>query len=330
MKINFKGLKQHLKAQNHFIYLVFGDEPWQKEQSLEMLKQHFKTLEFNDIERHNFDKTLDSEWFYRAYDNLSLFSDKTLMIIRFDHIPDEKSKKILAEFAQTHNNQDSQTALILLLPQLNTQQQKQKWFKSIDENGVILPIWNLNRYQMSQLIHQLSHEKQIKLTDTACEKLIEYTEGNLPATAQTLEKLAITHTDQSVTEDDINEIISTVSHYDVYALSEAFLNYDLKKAILIINQLQHAGTELVLLLWILSQDIRLLLQFKQAKSHIELNDLFQKHRIWKTRQAMYNKALRHYKAETLKTKLSLCAKVDYLVKSYQTELAWQHLVQIII
>ncbi|MCF6765644.1 DNA polymerase III subunit delta [Thiotrichales bacterium 19S3-7] len=331
MKISFNGLKQHLNLQNHFIYLIFGEEPWQKEQSLELLKQHFKNQNFTDIERHNFDKTLDYEWFYRVSDNLSLFGDKTLIIIRFDHVPDEKSKKTLAEFSQNCRNMiDNQTALILLLPQLNAQQQKQKWFKTIDENGVLLPIWNLNRFQMKQLIEKLSQQTKLQLSDHACEKLIECTEGNLPAATQALEKLAITHSEKTVTEKDIIEIISTVSHYDAYALSEAFLNADLKKAILIINQLQHAGTESVLLLWILSQDIRLLLQFKHAKNSIELNTLFQKNRIWKNRQSMYQKALNHYTYESLKIKLSLCAKADHLIKSYQNELAWQRLVEILL
>ncbi|MCF6808034.1 DNA polymerase III subunit delta [Thiotrichales bacterium 19S9-12] len=329
MKAYFNNLSTILKQKDYLSYIISGDEPWQKEKALKIIINYLTKKGFENKEYQYCDKSLDSEWFYQRSDNFSLFSEKQLLVIRFTQMPDEKSKKLITEFANDqHDSLD--TRLILILPQLNSKQQKQKWYQALDNSGLTLPIWPFNRSQMQTMIYKLSTSYQIRLSNNATQRLIEQTEGNFLATDQTLQKLAISHKDQTITEDDISEIISTQSHYDIYALSDAFLQNNLKHMLLIINQLKESDTELVLLLWALSQDIRLLLTFKQAATTNELNQLFTQNRIWKNRQTLYLNALKCHSIERLKHKLSLCYQTDQLLKSYQTEAAWRQIVDVLL
>ena len=330
MKLNFNALKNTLKNKSfkHNLFIIFGDEPWQKETALNSLTDYFKSHEFFDTERQHFEKSIDPNWFFQATDNLSLFSEKKLVICRLGNIPDEKSKKLLLDIHQ-HLSED--TGFILILPHITTKQQKQSGFINLEKNGVLIPIWQLNAYQLGQLIQQLSFEKKIKLNDNAKQALIERTEGNILACAQTLEKLSILSDDQNtfITEEQIKEIIETQSHYDTFSLNEAFLKQNKRKSLLILNQLKQSNGEIVLILWGLTQEIRILIELSHTQPY-EYDQIFQKNRIWKTKQNFYLNALRIYQINQLKEKLNLCQKIDQLIKTYQIENAWQLLIQLLL
>ena len=124
--------------------------------------------------------------------------------------------------------------------------------------------------------------------------LAEWTEGNLLATQQAIEKLQLLYPEQSITRDAMESMLNDNARFTVFDLSNATLVGDAYRVTRVLSHLKFEGIEPTLILWALSREIRNLVQLLDQKERgTPINELLQKE--WQSRKALVKSALQRQK-----------------------------------
>ena len=149
------------------------------------------------------------------FDNLndSFFDHHELIEITIHDpkIPAEQGKKLSTYLQQL----SKETNVIILSPKLESSVPKTKWFKKIEEKIIFVPIWPLDKSSTLQWLTKKSLSFGLKLSRSSLEHLANYTEGNLIAAKQELEK--ISYGNPLISDKDFKTFISDQARFDVFA-----------------------------------------------------------------------------------------------------------------
>jgi DNA polymerase-3 subunit delta len=153
----------------------------------------------------------------------------------------------------------------------------------------------------------------------------QYTEGNLLAMQQLLKKLSlICEPDAPLTEIMLRTHLVVETNYSLFELADFCLQADASRALQFIRQAAENKSEAPLVLWLLSQEIRTILQVAQAIAQGEnLQQVARQLKIWSTKVALYQKAALRIPYSELQRLLALCSQLDIWIKTGQNKPIWQ-------
>ena len=318
MRIYHSKLNQQL-AQNLLpVWLIFGDEPWQKNDALDRIKQTAKSQGFDELIRFSKDDKFDFQQIQDEYQSLSLFS--SLRIIEVDLGKgklDEASGKVLIGLSEQIAEQgQSDVLLILHGGKLDAATSKKKWFKSLEKIGCYIPLYELEGKGLNIWLSQQCQRLNLRMDNQAQQLLIDFFSGNIPAFYQELEKLALLFDRQFISADDLQKLLIKQAKFTPFQLTDALLLGDLNKCMSILTQLKQEGVALAQLVWVVQKELRLLIEMKTRIAQGESTDsLFKEFRIWDKRKPIYNSALNQVSLNNCKLALSRLGKVDLLSKT---------------
>ena len=157
--------------------------------------------------------------------------------------------------------------------------------------------------------------------------IYQYNEGNLLACSQVIEKISLLKdNNKKLTIEDVQEHLSNQCDYSMYELADACLQSNLAKALLLIRQSKDNKTEPTLILWILAQEVRLLLQIAQKINQgIPFREAASQLKVWSNKIGLYQTAIKKMKLNILIELLQICEIVDRKIKSGQVSLVWRSL-----
>jgi DNA polymerase-3 subunit delta len=89
-------------------------------------------------------------------------------------------------------------------------------------------------------------------------------EGNLLAAHQEIQKLGLLYPPGALTFDQVQDAVLNVARYDVFKLSEAMLGGDVPRLVRMLEGLRGEGEATVLVLWALTEEIRVLSKVRQG------------------------------------------------------------------
>ena len=274
-----------LSKQLHAVYLVFGDEPYQKFTSLDAVRKHAQSQGFAERITFVADSGFDWSALIEASQSMSLFSAQQIIELE---LPTGKPGKEGAKTLQTiTQNPNPDTLLVIHGPKVGKDVQNTKWFKALNSQGVFVPCFPLEGRQLIAWINQLAHEKGCQITPQAVGLLSEYCEGNMLAGAQEIEKLALNYPNQTVDVADVEKVVVNQSRYNVFQLVDAFLSGDAKKTTRLLLSLEGEGLEAPIILWALAKEWQTLTELKASSGPIN----WQSFRIWGARQRLYESAM---------------------------------------
>ena len=106
MRLKINQLETHLKnSTNKPIYVVSGDEPFQKQECIDQIRNHYKKQGFNERVVLNVSKGFDWNLINEANNNLSLFSNQKIIELRMKSPkPGREGGNILQEYAARQND----------------------------------------------------------------------------------------------------------------------------------------------------------------------------------------------------------------------------------
>lgn len=289
-------------------YLLAGEEVLLVQEATEALSHCAKQLGFDELERFIVEPNMDWQPVLLAAESLSLFSSQKRLLISFgdaDLLNEKAHQALEALFSRADPDQ---VRIVQILGKCDKKLQAKPWVKTLEAQGALLPIWPLNPRQWPGWLHQRAKGLQLKLTAAAVTYLVQQTEGNLLAAAQSLLKLALVHQGLCDVE-HLEGLLSEQQHFDVFALAEACLQGEAGRALHVFEVLQQQGLEAVLLLWMLNREIRLLYQlFFSPKQE------WQRLGVWPRRQGLYQQALNRLSPELLETLMQQLAMLDRMIK----------------
>ena len=314
MRIYHNQLDNTLNQGFKPIWLVFGDEPWQKNDALEKIKSCAKKQGFDEIIRFSIDDKFNWDELFQEYQSMSLFSSLRIIEVEFTtgKIGDNGAKGVAQLLTLLH--QDIQ--LIFHGPKLDAATQKRKWFKSLEAAGCFVPLYDIEGKQLKQWLSNQARQLQLTLPADVIDLMAELFEGNLSALAQELQKLSILFAQQPVSFQEAEQLLIKQAKFNPFQLIDTLLIGDLKKCLAILDQMQHDGSAFGQLVWVVHKEIsQLYAMLEQMAQGGNINDIFKQYRIWDKKKPLYQHALNNITLCNAEQALARLAQVDLLSKT---------------
>lgn len=327
MRISSDDLPRHLAKGLGSLYVIHGDalllaieaadairiaarEAGYSEREVLIAEQHFKWAELRN-----------------SAQSMSLFSARKVVDLR---IPSGKPGVEGAQALQDHcDNLNPDTLTLISLPKLESTALKSKWFAVLEQHATVisadeiplnaLPVW---------IAARLKRQQQSADEDTLV-FLAQRVEGNLLAAFQEIQKLALLFPAGPLTFEQVKDSVMDVARYDIFKLSEAMLAGDAARYARILEGLQAEGTATVLILWAISEDIRVMAKVSRAMQQSgNLAGALRDARVWGVKQKLVERAVRRFSPAFAERALRQAAQIDKLIKGLRKGDVWDELLQL--
>jgi DNA polymerase-3 subunit delta len=323
MKIYHNQLTKTLTQGFQPIWLVFGDEPWQKDNSLAAIKSHAQQQGFSEVIRFSSESGFDWQQLMDEYQSMSLFSSQRIIEVEFstNKIGDAGNKSLVTlaerlteDIKQSHYAQD--VIFIFHGNKLDGASSNRKWFKLFSQLGCYLPLYDVELKAMPQWLNQQSRALKLNLAPELTSLLIELFEGNLLALSQELQKLSLLFNNELVSLEQAEQLVIKQAKFNPFQVVDSLLMGDCAKCISMLDQLQQEGTAPAKIIWALHKEItQLYTMLNKLKEGEQLTQIYKEFRIWDKRKPLYQHALTHIKLEHVKHAMMRISDIDLLSKT---------------
>lgn len=299
------------------LYLVSSDEPLLLRDWLDQARKLLQQQGYEEIISQQVEAGFDWEALLDNSMSLSLFSSRRCHIIRFNsNKPGQPGAKFITRICE-HPPEDS--LFILVMPKLDQASKNSAWAKKIQQHGELCEIKPVYPNELASWISRRALGKGISLDQQAALYLADLTEGNLLATDQELEKLALAFApDTQLSLQQIDQSIARSARYTHFLLVDACLAGKGARALKILLGLQLEGLQPVQILFALQSALETLMQLKLAQQQNKLNaGLWQSLRIWQSKQRLYSAALSRLSLSQIERFVQSCATLDRVNKGQQ-------------
>jgi len=325
--VKVDALQVHLKSLNSGgamlpLYIFSGDEPLLMMEAMDALRLSAKKLGFTEREVLLQERGFDWSALMSAGQTMSLFGDKRWVELRIPTgKPGRDGADALKQFAaqmasQSHGAEGPDTVVCIILPRLDGKTKASAWFSALDDAGMAIQIDTLDRSHLSQWIAgRLKKQNQEVESDAEGRRALEFiadqVEGNLIAAHQEILKLGLLYPEGKLTEEQIRSSILKVARYNVFELTEAMLAGDLARLNRMLDGLKGEGEPLVLILWSVTEELRILSKLKAASDAGEsVQQLMRVNRIWGNKERLYPAAIRRVQPLKLRKAMQVAAGLD--------------------
>lgn len=320
MKIYHSKLPQTLAQGFTPVWLVFGDEPWQKNDSLANIKKHAQQQGFSEIIRFSSDHKFDWQQLIDEYQSMSLFASQRIIEVEFTTIKigDIGNKTLLTLSEILEKNSSLQDVIFIFHgPKLDGPSANRKWFKNLSQLGCYLPLYDIDIQSLPRWLQSQARILNLNLSPELSSLLIELFEGNLPALAQELQKLSLLFpNNQHISLADAEQLVIKQAKFNPFQIVDALLQGHCKKCLVMLDQLQQEGTAAGQVIWVFHKEInQLYAMLDKLAQGKQLNDLYKEYRIWDKRKPLYQHALTHISLKNVKRAMSRLADIDLLSKT---------------
>ncbi|MDF1645392.1 MAG: DNA polymerase III subunit delta [Legionellaceae bacterium] len=312
----------HLKKTLAPIYILMGQDSFLlNKAALALKKTWHETHAPNEVEEKRIALEHANDWneLVQEANTLSLFHEQLIIDAAFNKkIFDAKTKTILNAYATSPS---TRCMLILRAPLITAKQ-----CAELNKHPSVefISIQSLNPGAEINWIKQQLKQQKLNYTDNIPKLIQAYTQGSLHAANQTIERLALTHEPHTeLTSKDVQEQLVDQRQYKLYEISGACLDGNPKNALSLTRRAQHDQVEPTLILWFITQELRLLEQLAAGASYQAL-------KIYSFRTQQYQRATQRLSANTIYQLLQTCQMLDTHIKSGNSKQTWLFIEQLII
>jgi len=312
MKIRAESLAQDLARNLKPCYLISGEEALLASEAADHIRQAGRQQGFGERLLFHAD-SVDWDEFIGETQAMSLFADKRIIELRIPNSkPGDKGSKALVEFCQSI---PEDILLLVITGKLDRSQQRSKWVTTLESTGGHVQVWPVDQRQMPGWLNQRLRSKGIEADRDAVAILAERVEGNLLAAQQEVEKLSLL-VEGPVDAATMAELVVNSARYDVFKTVDQCLFGNTAEAVISLQGLKEEGTEATLMLWVLTKEVRQILQIQDACARGQnLEVAIRNSGVWQKRQPLVHKAVRRTSPTTAVNLLRLCRLADRAIKS---------------
>ena len=337
MLLRTEQLAAHLQKSLLAMYWVSGDEPLLVEESTDLIRSCCRKLGFSERDQFFVESNFDWQSLQQSDNNLSLFSAKKIIELRLRSAKlDDKAKTALKDYL-TSPNPDN--VLLIVSPKIEKATTTTKWFQALEKQGAHIQIWPIDANNLPQWIGNRLLQHGIKADREAVSLLADRVEGNLLAADQEIEKLALRFkgpgfvegTPISLDSAMVAQMVANSSRYNVFALVDATLAGDTARAIKVMQGLAADGSEPLMILAMISKEIRSLAQMAvKVEKGQSITAVMESERVWSNRKTVVKTALGRLDAATLHGLLQQAMLVDHAVKGLLQTDPWRELSSLVL
>ncbi len=322
MKLQSNQLAAHLKNSLAPCYLISGDEHLLVNEALDGIRAAARARGFNARELYVATTGFDWGQLRAAGANLSLFADRRIVELRLPTgKPGRAGATAIEDFVRELG---PELMLVVVTPKLDRAGASSSWAKAIEARGAGLTLWPVGVRELPGWIAARMRRAGLEPEPQAVAMIADRVEGNLLAAQQEIEKLRLLLGAGKVSANDVSRAVADSSRYDVYQLLDAALGGDARRAMKILAGLRAEGVEPVLVVWVLTRELRTLAKLADLLAQrVDLGSALQKTGVWRNRQGFMRSALdRHTRLELLHL-LRATGHADAAAKGQQAGDPWQ-------
>lgn len=304
------------------IYLLPGELSLLKQELIAAIRKAARNALFEQQELFFIEGHSDWSKVQTALNNLSLFTNKTLFQI---HNPKSKFDLFSVDLLNTYLTKPSQDRCIILVTEtLTLAARKTPWYQLIDEYGAIITTSTVSAKDLPHWISERLKQKELHADPESIQLLAELTEGNLFATQQAIDKLQLLYPKQSITHEAITHVVHHHAQFTPFDLSHHALNGDTHNVNRVLYHLRVTGTELPLILWAVTRELRNLHSLAYEKNYRDPAKSAT-NAYGNSRQFILEKALRRLSLEKISILLQQTKKIDQMIKGLDHGNPWHEL-----
>jgi len=254
VQLQFESLQGTAEKNLRNTYLLSGDEIWQEQQAIDILRQTAKKQGFEHTQRYDIDH--DDTWrlFAQNTTNQSLFSEKSLHILRFTKNRLTKAgEKVLAQYWQ---NANPDHMMMVICGKMKPAEKKRAWVQQFEKHGDVLYTWPLFPNQLPNWLEQRLRHYQLSAGKAARQFILQHTQNNLLATEQILLACSLTHAGGTLDEATLKQALHPHNHFTCYDLLDPLAAGNTQKLMTVIQTLQHDASHIPLLTFLLTQELQ--------------------------------------------------------------------------
>lgn len=324
MRLEPTQLAQHLASKLAPVYVLVGDEPLAKTESLDSIRAAARKAGAEERTSYTAERNFNWQQVLQFGQAISLFSSKRILEITIPNgKPGADGGKVLSTLAQTPF-QDVTT--IILLPELDRDARNSNWWNALQQSAVIIELREITPEHLPQWIAKRLALQQQSTEPTSLSFMAQQVEGNLLAAHQEIQKLGLLYPAGKLSHEDIVACVLNVSRFDAFQLGESVLLGDSARAARILQGLRDEGEQALAIVNPLLWQLRPLIALKYAETHSHnLTQAMTNARIYGDRQNLMRKALARFSFRQLEAALQKLCDIDKMAKGVLEGDAWQEL-----
>lgn len=322
MQIKQQALIHQIQKKIDPLYVLVGQDNYLIEESLSTIKTNIKSKYEYDEKIISIQSTEDWSTVHEEANSYSLFSETTLLNIYYDKKTiDAAGKKILTAYLNAVN---SRCFIIIRAPNVPA---KQLLWLSNHNQALVVVAYPLNSDAMKSWITSRFKLNSLNTQPEVTELIYQYTQGNMLACAQVIEKIALSNPPgSSISKQLALEHLFDQCDYSLFELVDACLLGHADKAIQILRQASSNKSESTLILWMLTQEARALIQLLYlTQQKMEFKTACSQLKIWPQRINLYQIAIKRFNNSLLQQLLQYCKYIDEQIKSSLNTQVWNSL-----
>lgn len=327
MRISCEDLPRHLAKGLGPLYVIHGEALLLALEAADAIRAAARDAGYT--EREVFIAEQHFKWaeLKRSAQSLSLFAARKVIDLR---LPSGKPGVEGAQALQEHcENLPPDTLTLISLPKLEPAAYKSKWFGALEQHGLAISADEVSLAALPNWIAQRLLRQQQSTDKEALAFLAQRVEGNLLAALQEIQKLALLFPPGRLTFEQVSGAVMDVARYDVFDLSAAMLGGDAARFARILDGLRGEGTATTLILWTLTDDLRLLAKTARAlQTGSNLNQALREARVWGPKKPLVERAVRRFSPAFAERALQRAAQIDRLIKGLRRGDEWDELLQL--
>lgn len=327
MRVDSEKLFAHLQRGLKPLYTIYGGEPLLALEAADRIRATARDIGYGEREVMIAEAGFNWARLASFGANLSLFSARRLLELR---IPSGKPGTEGSEALQRFCASSPADVLVLIsLPKLDRQTLTSKWFSRLEQTGVVVAAEPVERARLPRWIAGRLALQQQRADAATLSFIAEKVEGNLLAAHHEVQKLGLLFPPAALDFENVRNAVLDVARFDVFKLNEALLEGDPARLIRFLDGLRGEGVAPPLVLWALSEEIRVLLQIRTGlESGSPIADLMREYRIWGARQKLLPRAIERYGRKLLEDALLESAAIDRLIKGLTKGDPWERLARL--
>ena len=228
MQIYYNQLDKQLSENLKPIYIIAGNEVYQEEACVEKIIRVAHTNDYTEHDVMYVEKTFDWSSFDSLNSNLSLFSEKKIIEIRFltKTVGAPAEKKIL----ECISNYDDQNILIFRLPELKAADFRKKYLGSKNEDVGLIRLYPITKKTMITELNSIVQKYKYKINSNCINFIADMYEGNMVSANQALIKIDLMiGKDEEVNLDFLKRVFSKDVDFEASNLVDYSIEGNLDK-----------------------------------------------------------------------------------------------------
>lgn len=325
MKINLAQLPSLLPRGLSSFYWLSSDDSVLQEEALSLILDEAQKNGFNEKQHFVLSNQFDDDALWQSLHNRSLWQQKKIILIHLN--AGKLTQKGAGHFLECLRLLNNDTLMIVQSLKLEANQYQSTWYKSSDAKGVFLPLWPLTEKELHKWLQDKIKIFQLNIDTAGMHALLTNFDGNLLAAKNALHTLKLAYKETAIGEEEVLALITPQGDYNLNQLTDAILQAQGTKAERILQHLRLQGLEIVLILWTVLRELRLLalLSDKPMPSDQELVS----YRLWPQRKAILLQAAQRLPNFQWKKLFNTAYTCDKIIKGVAPGNPWLLLSQLV-